>query len=378
METPRRSAANASDMTPRRSARIAKKRTQVSLENGRGFSLVEKTVVEHGPYFKAYVYILQSFIPLVSWTLSFILTCWFFLRKYARFLAVLGLISSSFMIARNYFSELTVSKYPELVSKYPELAVSALEEIPVEELPVEELPVEEIAVEEIAVEEIHPEEGLELEQVKEKVEALEKVVKEIKIKDLKTDIMEQVKKEVKKIKILERKVVKDMIQQVLRKDSRVDYALKSRGAKIIEASRDYKSGFKSYWLKFLFPNVKKESRNKADEVLEASKRPGECWAMDGDNGFVDIGLSQSIIPESVVVQYASLQELKNFNSAPKWIQVFSQNILIGNGTFDPRVETANILNLKKVSNPVGSLRVHVLSNWGNPNYTCIYKIQIFS
>ena len=113
-------------------------------------------------------------------------------------------------------------------------------------------------------------------------------------------------------------------------------------------------------------------------VLESSKRPGECWAMDGAQGFVDIEMSQKIIPESVVIYHASLQEITNFDSAPKWIQVFSKNTLIGNGTFDPRVEALNVFNLKKVSMPIDSLRVNVLSNWGHQDYTCIYQIQVFS
>ena len=77
--------------TPRRSARILR-RTQVSLENGRGFSIIEKTVVDHGPYFKAYLYLLESLIPIVSWILSIVIYIFYTGAKYMRFIAFASII----------------------------------------------------------------------------------------------------------------------------------------------------------------------------------------------------------------------------------------------------------------------------------------------
>ena len=91
-----------------------------------------------------------------------------------------------------------------------------------------------------------------------------------------------------------------------------------------------------------------------------------------------IKLSEKIIPDTLVVQHASLNELSDFSTAPKQVKVYSMKTLIGNGTFDPKEQKLSVFHLKKVLEPIDSLQVHILSNWGNVDYTCIYQIQVFS
>ena len=85
--------------------------------------------------------------------------------------------------------------------------------------------------------------------------------------------------DIKKCEILQEKVEIGLLENLL--DSRVNYALKSRGAKIIKASSDYRMNFKSKWLKIMFPKVERISRNLVESILETKRNPGDCWAMNG-------------------------------------------------------------------------------------------------
>ena len=95
-------------------------------------------------------------------------------------------------------------------------------------------------------------------------------------------------------------------------------------------------------------------------------------------GFVNISLSERIIPDLLVIHHASVSEIADFTSAPRKIQIFSENNLLSQGTFDPNNDTSSVFQLDKISEPIGSLRLDILSNWGNAAYTCIYNVQIFS
>lgn len=366
--------------TPRRSARILK-RTQVSLENGRGFSVVEKTMVEHGPYFKNYVYFLESLIPLVSWILSFIFIVYYFLKKYIKVVVLGSILFGIFFTKDKLFS--LVPNIKPLDPLEAQLPLEAQDLIQSEELLLESQDVEDYYPQ-LAVSPLQesPQEGNErhedLKELREKVDNISLVLKDLNGMEWRKYVKEEIGIEIQKLNILEKEQVQDMIDARLQRDERIDYALRSRGARVIEASRDFRSGLKSKWLKLFFPTVQRESINKVHQVLESRKSPGDCWAMSGSKGFVDIGLSQKIIPSSVVIHHASLQELSGFKTAPKRIQVYSRNTLLGNGTFDPRDKDSSVLFLKKISNPIDSVRVQVLSNWGHQDYTCLYQIQVFS
>lgn len=348
--------------TPRRSARILKKTTQVSLENGRGFSVVEKTIVEHGSLFKYYVYLLESLIPLVSWILSIILHVFYNVKKYFTVLVIFGILLGIYYTTYNTRDGLYIASKPQEI-------VEVMEQLEVMDVgDVGDLYI-------ISEEAKHPKE---LKELKEKVDNISMVLENLELMDWKKELKKEIGREIQKLNILNENQVLEMINSRDKRAERVDYALRTRGASVVGASRDYKVGLGSKWLKFLFPAVQRVSRNKVNRILESSKSPGDCWAMSGSSGFVNIVLSQKVIPGSVVIQHASLQELSGFKTAPKRIQVYSRNILLGNGTFDPRDEESSIVMLKNISSPIDSIRVQILSNWGHQDYTCIYQIQVFS
>jgi SUN domain-containing protein 1/2 len=77
----------------------------------------------------------------------------------------------------------------------------------------------------------------------------------------------------------------------------VDYALGSGGARVISYSEHFRSG------KTSFPG-RSGVQATAQKMLEPSfGQPGECFALKGSSGFVNIKLRTTIIPEAVTLEH---------------------------------------------------------------------------
>ena len=73
----------------------------------------------------------------------------------------------------------------------------------------------------------------------------------------------------------------------------VDYALGSGGGKVVKHSEAFKKA------KTILPR-----RSEAHKMLEPSfGQPGECFALEGSSGFVEIKLRTGIIPEAVTLEH---------------------------------------------------------------------------
>ena len=269
--------------TPRRSARILK-RTQVSLENGRGFSIIEKTVVDHGPYFKAYLYLLESLIPVVSWILSIVIYIFYTGAKYMRFIAfasiilgfylkwtdVVGVFNGNSSENMDFISTNTIRLNSNLEINNPSSMKPAntLSEFP-------------ITIQTLELQSQIMEIRGKMDNLSLSLESLEKEKKEFYQESRMefVNLTSSFRNDIKKCESLQEKVEIGLLENLL--DSRVNYALKSRGAKIIKASSEYRMTLKSKWLKIMFPKVERISRNLVESVLETRRNPGDCWAMNG-------------------------------------------------------------------------------------------------
>jgi Sad1 / UNC-like C-terminal len=64
-----------------------------------------------------------------------------------------------------------------------------------------------------------------------------------------------------------------------------------------------------------------------------------------------------------------------YKSAPRDIEVLHAKEIVGRFVLDPEVAIGELrLELFK---PVDKLTFRILSNWGNDDWTCIYKIEVF-
>jgi SUN domain-containing protein 1/2 len=119
-------------------------------------------------------------------------------------------------------------------------------------------------------------------------------------------------------------------------------------------------------------------------VITSKLEPGECWAMTGSSGYVTIRLSTSIIPDSIFISHVAIQE--TMHSALRDFKLFGHKndwnadkpVEIMTGTFDAhgsRTQEFTIPEDMNDSYQIFSLKV--LSNHGQPDYTCLYRVKIF-
>ncbi|XP_061061390.1 SUN domain-containing protein 2 [Eubalaena glacialis] len=165
----------------------------------------------------------------------------------------------------------------------------------------------------------------------------------------------------------------------------VDYALESGGASVISTrcSETYetKTALLSLfgiplWYQSQSPRV----------ILQPDVHPGNCWAFQGPQGFAVVRLSARIRPTAVTLEHVpkSLSPNSTISSAPKDFAIFGfdedlqqEGTLLGQFTYDQDgepIQTFYFQGPKMATYQVVELRI--LTNWGHPEYTCIYRFRV--
>ncbi|NXM01456.1 SUN2 protein, partial [Tyrannus savana] len=125
--------------------------------------------------------------------------------------------------------------------------------------------------------------------------------------------------------------------------------------------------------------------------------PGSCWAFKGHEGQVVIKLPARVHLTAITVQHITKDASPSGTviSAPKDIAVFvsllgtsaggvdadgKEESLLGTFTYNVEKEPMQTFPLKDVLPPRAEafsyVKLLVKSNWGNPWYTCIYRVQV--
>ncbi|XP_004450269.2 SUN domain-containing protein 3 [Dasypus novemcinctus] len=164
-----------------------------------------------------------------------------------------------------------------------------------------------------------------------------------------------------------------------------DYALKSAGASIIEAgtSESYKNvKAKLYWHGIGFLNYEMPP----DIILQPDVHPGKCWAFPGPQGHTLIKLARKIIPTAVTMEHISekISPSGNTSSAPKEFSVYGilkecegEEVFLGQFMYNKRGTTIQTFKLQhEVSEYLLCVKLKILSNWGHPTYTCLYRFRV--
>ncbi|XP_053217440.1 SUN domain-containing protein 2-like [Podarcis raffonei] len=162
-----------------------------------------------------------------------------------------------------------------------------------------------------------------------------------------------------------------------------DFALKSAGASIVKFSTSYETGAQVCMLGLCW------DYSRAPEViLERDNTPGNCWAMQGSQGYVVIKLSEAVCPVAVTLDHISkkISHTEEITSAPKNFSVYGfkddfekeeGNFL---GSFVYRIDGFPMQTFKLERENSGKfqyLLLKILSNWDHPNYTCIYGFRVY-
>ena len=164
-----------------------------------------------------------------------------------------------------------------------------------------------------------------------------------------------------------------------------DYALKSAGASVIEAgtSESYKNNkAKLYWHGIGFLNYEMPP----DMILQPDVHPGKCWAFPGSQGHILIKLARKIIPTAVTMEHISekVSPSGNISSAPKEFSVYGvmkkcegEEIFLGQFIYNKMEATIQTFELQnEASESLLCVKLQILSNWGHPKYTCLYRFRV--
>ncbi|KFZ65579.1 SUN domain-containing protein 3, partial [Antrostomus carolinensis] len=184
--------------------------------------------------------------------------------------------------------------------------------------------------------------------------------------------------------------VQEIINQVLVKleENQVpmpDYALKSSGA-AVDPSRTSPSFRTSKGKVFLFSLPLLDYVRSPEVILEPENHPGNCWPFPGSQGHVFIILSVPVIPKAVTMDHVSgiTYHGDSTSTAPKDFAVYGlekadeeQGTFLGQFTFLAALNPRQTFQLKNEhSGFVKYIRLQVLSNWGHPDYTCLYRFRV--
>ena len=223
--------------------------------------------------------------------------------------------------------------------------------------------------------------------------------------------------------------VKAMVDSALRRYStsvnmKKDYALSSTGALInpyltsptyTRKPLSWSIGKKT--LSWLLGGKGTLSGNPPVMVLHPQSTPGSCWAFKGSNGHLGVRLSRPILPTDITVEHVSEDMAMDLTSAPRDIEVwatvphslvdnlqalarnlssqkFPQSsdidsfsmayktpiIRIASFTYD--IKSGHSIQSFPITVPIRRLNVvsqqlvfRFLNNWGNSNFTCVYRVQ---
>uniref|UniRef100_A0A8D2J3W5 SUN domain-containing protein n=2 Tax=Varanus komodoensis TaxID=61221 RepID=A0A8D2J3W5_VARKO len=182
------------------------------------------------------------------------------------------------------------------------------------------------------------------------------------------------------------KIINQLLKKLDEDDVQMpDYALQSAGASIVHSrtTRSYRhDGGNYFWMSFLvFPFVKSP-----DIILQPKTQPGECWAFPGHQGETIVKLAMEVIPRAVTIQHISkkVSPTGEISSAPKDFSIFGlkeedeeQGNFLGQYAYDADGDLIQTFQLKnEFSEYMSHVQLKVLSNWGHPNYTCIYRFRV--
>ncbi|XP_019828398.2 SUN domain-containing protein 5 [Bos indicus] len=162
-----------------------------------------------------------------------------------------------------------------------------------------------------------------------------------------------------------------------------DFALKSIGASIDfeQTSATYNHDKAcSYWNWIRLWNYAQPP----DVILEPNVTPGNCWAFSGDRGQVTIRLAQKVYLSNLTLQHIpkTISLSGSLDTAPKDFVIYGmegspkEEVFLGAFQFQPE----NIIQTFQLQNQpprtFGAVKVKISSNWGNPRFTCLYRVRV--
>lgn len=188
---------------------------------------------------------------------------------------------------------------------------------------------------------------------------------------------------------LTKRDVEEMIAFSLRKFGadrigKFDFALESSGGSVMlnECSATYAHTLTSVSLLGLIPLWYYMSNPKI--IIEPSLYPGNCWAMAGQSGHATLKLRDEVVITGVTLDHIP-QELSpngTLDTTPKdftvhgFITLDGDPVELGKFTYDLNGPPIQQFDIMMQAASFNFARFAFLSNYGNLNYTCIYRVRV--
>ncbi|KAL7833995.1 hypothetical protein AOLI_G00289550 [Acnodon oligacanthus] len=163
-----------------------------------------------------------------------------------------------------------------------------------------------------------------------------------------------------------------------------DYALESSGASVINTRCSETYHTRTACLSLFGIPLWYHSESPRT-VTQPELYPGKCWAFRGSEGFLVISLSYPVQITHVTLEHVPrvLSPTGNISSAPKDFAVYgmtdenAEGKLLGTFTYDEDGEPIQTFRLLDSPSEVYRLvELRILSNWGHPEYTCVYRFRV--
>ena len=126
--------------------------------------------------------------------------------------------------------------------------------------------------------------------------------------------------------------------------------------------------------------------NNPRTVIQPGVLPGECWAFKGSAGFIVIQLSEPVLPTQFSVEHISksMSPSGRIDSAPREFEVYGlasekdqEPVLLGEYVYREDETPLQFFPVQvQPSRPFPYVQLSVKSNYGNINYTCLYRFRV--
>ncbi|XP_068940962.1 SUN domain-containing protein 1 isoform X8 [Petaurus breviceps papuanus] len=121
-------------------------------------------------------------------------------------------------------------------------------------------------------------------------------------------------------------------------------------------------------------------------VIQPDIYPGNCWAFKGSQGHLVVRLSMMIYPTAFTIEHIpkTLSPTGNITSAPKDFSVYGldseyqeEGMLLGQFVYDQEGESLQLFQaMKSPGKAFQIVELRIFSNWGHPEYTCLYRFRV--
>ncbi|CAG2063290.1 unnamed protein product [Timema podura] len=169
------------------------------------------------------------------------------------------------------------------------------------------------------------------------------------------------------------------------KTAMIDYALESAGGRVV-STRNTETYYKCDQVISLFGVPICQPSKTPQSIIQPGVLPGECWPFKGQTGSAIVQLIGPVHISGVSLEHIpkSLSPTGKIDSAPKDFSVWGltkvddqEGFFFGKFTYGIEKKTLQYFSVqRKTHTPYLLIEMKVHSNYGNPEFTCVYRLRI--